>query len=200
MKKKAHKFFETFFLKERCLFKVATKTDMLSEDDVSRISICDNSSDLPEEVHGSLSLDDVLEKHVRARRYKESWISFFYITEGHLKGYAFLHIPKESEWNDALETKMDEARISSVYVYENCRGNRIAEKLVSAMARHAKTLERKPWSVVEKTNTASMKLFSRVGDVYRNNYLFKIWGRNIISAVGNPIEVNVLLGSKRARR
>lgn len=146
------------------------------------------------------NVDSQLCQHLGKRLGDPAWSLFLYNENDSVLGYGFIHAPKSTEWNDSLPTKNSEARISSLYVYPCYRGRGLIVKINRAQVVHAKTNNRKAWSVIESSNIASLRAASKIACVSRTNYLVKFFRRNVFSILTNPFEVYFLWGKRRARR
>lgn len=141
-----------------------------------------------------------LAKYARTRSGDESWTLFIAEVNQQLVGYSFLHAPISIEWNDSLPTMPGTARVSSLFVLPAYRSYGIGKKLLSEMHAYGLAKGLEVWAVVENANKASMGLFESNGKKAGNNYLVKVFKRNVASVTTSPFRVDLLVGHKRARR
>lgn len=144
--------------------------------------------------------DKRLKKFIDDRFNDSSWILFFYLKDNEVMGYSFIHAPSDVEWNDSLPTSPGEGRTTSTYVYPKYRGKRIRNYIAQQQFAYALSNNLKLWSVIEASNTASLKSSLRIGRIKKTNYLIKIYGKNIISIIIKPFEFFLLVGRKHERR
>lgn len=187
-------FFENYIFKKRYIyiydlvfFKEDTSVSFFPMTDEKAIEIINNA-------------DDRLAVFLKNRLNNPAWI-FFYHHEGEeILGYSFLHVPEQPEWNDSLPTMPGEARVGSNYVYPKYRGRGIIGSICRQEINFSRINNLKLWSVIEKSNTASLRAEGKYCTAKKNNYLIKIYARNIISIVTNPLRLYLLLGKRRERR
>lgn len=138
--------------------------------------------------------------YINKRRGSPNWILFYYIQGSSILGYSFLHTPIKEEWNDSLPTRPGEARLGSNFVYPEYRGRRIRGSICKQQINYAYKTNLKLWSVIEKSNTASIAAENSYSKVWSQNYLIKLLGKNAVTIISNPLEAHILLGHKNERR
>src|SRR5690554_6286009 len=144
--------------------------------------------------------DERLRSLVYKRINDSSWILFFYLKDNEIMGYSFIHAPSDVEWNDSLPTLPGEGRTTSTYVFPRYRGKRIRNYIAQQQFSYALINNLRLWSVIEASNTASLKSSLRIGVIKKTNYLIKIYGKNILSVITKPFDVFLLVGVKSERR
>lgn len=166
----------------------------------SNIEVVEMSDPRIEDVFKLCKPSEKLHEHISRRKGNDAWVAFFFLRDGCILGYSFLHVPTEIEWNDSLPTLAYEARVSNQFVYPEYRGRGVVNAILRAQSQFAKQESRMLWAVIEKSNFSSMKAGLRAGRIVRKNYLVKLVGRNVISILTNPFRVYLLTGWRRARR
>ena len=144
--------------------------------------------------------DSNLARYLNMRAGDPSWYFFYYSEGDEILGYSFLHIPVKVEWNDSLPTLSGEARVSSNYVYPEHRGKKIRGLICEQQIDYSFKKGLKMWSVIERFNNSSIRAESKYCYRKENNYLLKVFSRNIISIISNPFQIHLLLGRKREKR
>ncbi len=194
------RFFQNYLFKQRYIFAYALRS-YEHNNKISIIKMTDaNALDIIrklEEVHNS---NQPLSSTIKERVNNPAWVCFYYHDNNIIMGYSFLHIPHIIEWNDSLPTLPNEARLGSNFVHPNYRGQRIRGEICKQQINYAYKHKLKLWSVIEKTNIASIRAESRFKTTKTNNYLIKFFGRNIITILSEPLRIYVLKGNRRARR
>lgn len=188
------KLIENRLFKVRHIYKYKL-TEYPYDANVKHISMTDPS------IHNiiKISRPDLL-SYVHKRINNPNWILFYYIHNNTILGYSFLHITENEEWNDALPTKHGEARLGSNFVYPEYRGRRIRGSICKQQINYAYEANLKLWSVIERSNTASIAAESPYSQICSRNYLIKLLGKNIITIISKPLQMHILLGDKNERR
>lgn len=187
------KIWEEYFFKKRYIFSYSNQSEI--SDNIYFLSMADFDTNLL-----PIILDSRLNNYLEMRRGNSRWIIFYYEFDDEIYGYSFLHIPAQEEWHDSLPTMINEARTSATYVYPEYRGKGIRGKIFSEQMKYAEKYGIKLWSVIEDSNSSSLRASSKMGKSYRVNYLIKIMGRNIFSVLTDPFQVYLLLGDRREKR
>lgn len=144
--------------------------------------------------------DQRLAGHLYARKNDPAWVFFSAWDRGQLLGYSFLHIPQSEEWNDSLPTFPGEARICSNFVYPEFCGRGVRGDIYKKQCQYASERGLKLWSVIEQSNTSSIRAEKKTGKIRRKNYLVKFIGRNVLSILTEPFKLYLLIGVRRAKR
>lgn len=187
------KLWENYFFKKRYILYYIDRIVPFSNVVCVSMAECDTDSLLK-------LADSRLSKYLLMRKGDNAWILFYYKLDNKIYGYSFLHVPTKEEWNDSIPTMLNEARTSSSYVYPEYRGKGIRGEIANCQIKYANNNGLILWSVIEASNKASLKASLKIGSIRKNNYLFKIVGRNIISITTKPFRASILLRKKRAKR
>lgn len=185
---KKSKIIENLFFKKRYI--------VLYKKDIDGYSLNVNNIDL--NTIDVSRLDKAFKNYMERRKNNTTWRAYGYFIEDTLVGYGFIHIPESVEWNDALPTLPNEARIGSLYVNPEYRGRRIVNEICLALIKN--TQRDKVWAVIESSNKSSLKAALRIGNIWKTNFLIKIFGRNIISITTKPLKIYFLIKNRRAIR
>lgn len=188
------RFFENYFFKIRYIYEYR-QVALNCSSQVLTYHLDTSLTDLPDE-----SVSDRLRRLIDKRKGLRAWRLFIFSDDGEIKGYSFVHTPEDEEWNDALPTHPKTARLSSTYVEPEYRGLGIRGKILSAQFAYCQQADLSLWSVIEKSNTSSIRSTEKSGGVRtRTNYLIKVVGRNVLSICTKPLKIYVLIGRRRAR-
>lgn len=139
-----------------------------------------------------------LDKLLNLRRGLATWQLFGYLENDLIKGYSFLHLPDQPEWNDSLPTLPMQARVSSTFVEPEYRGQGIQLIILGEQYLFCQRRKRAMWSVMEKSNIPMIRSTEKSGAIrVRTNYLIKFAGRNVFSILNRPLTIYFLIGNRR---
>lgn len=192
-----HKIVNNYIFKRRIVYFYALEYNK----DISPNVLSFNLAELDNNSFDKINYSEKLLLLINKRKGDAGWQVFIYLENNVVKGYSFLHLPKNIEWHDSLPTRNDEARTVSSFVEPDFRGIGIRGELLKSQKNFCLENKKKLWCVIEGTNTSSIKATQKAGvEKVRMNYLVKIIGRNIFSILTNTLSFFFLWGEKRATR
>ena len=154
----------------------------------------------PPDAFLALARTERLHRYLESRMSSPAWRLFVYSESGIIQGYSFLHVPKRVEWHDSLPTFPGEARETSTFVEPEHRGKGIRGIILEQQKSYCIKNNLTFWCVIENVNTDSIRSTVRSGGTpVRDNYLIKLWKRNVLSILTRPLRPYFLHGVRRAR-
>ena len=139
-----------------------------------------------------------LNMDLKTKKNKKFWELFLYCEKEIIKGYSFLHIPKEKEYYDSLYTLPNESRECGTYVYPEFRGQGIRGKILARQIEYSIENNRTIWAVIEKFNIASIRSALKCSAKRtKTNLLLKFMGKNVFSITTNPVSVIFCCGRNK---